>query len=141
MIFLEYLARQLLGPPIVEGSDPYWDCPSCQARSEFHIMPHKPPHKDRWKCFACGKRGDAYDLLQTLEPKRRFNSRKIIVRHHQRTFKRLKTQGRIHQPAPTFFSSGTNADYAEEAWLLEKIAEANVKENLYLERLALYKNP
>jgi hypothetical protein len=65
MTLLEYVCERLLGEPIGTGSygESYFYCPWCGS-SRFHTLPHLPEYKDRWKCWACGERGDVFDLLK-----------------------------------------------------------------------------
>ena len=70
MTFLEYVCERLMGPPANRGADrSWWVCPfHADTNPSFCTLPHKPEHKDRWRCFGCGMRGDEADLMKELMP-------------------------------------------------------------------------
>jgi hypothetical protein len=77
MTLLQYVCLQLLGVPRYGKATKYefkWRCPFC-GRLTLRCLPHKPPHKDKWKCNGCvrmdgtgshdeeGRWGDEMDLV------------------------------------------------------------------------------
>lgn len=78
--FLEYLAERLMGPPTVSkgGGESYWPCPKCQ-HERFHTLPASPRYKHRVKCWSCGYRGDAFDLLAHFQPRWDYTMRKAFL--------------------------------------------------------------
>jgi hypothetical protein len=70
--YLEYVCRRLLGPPAKAGGragESYWCCPfHDDGTPSFHTLPSRPGYPDKWKCFGCGKWGDALDLLRWAFP-------------------------------------------------------------------------
>src|SRR5579871_2173835 len=75
MTFLEFVCRELLGPPEGrDGDSPTWPCPECDHRS-FHVRPPHPRHKDRFGCYRCDFWGDAADLLKYLFPEDDYGQR------------------------------------------------------------------
>ncbi|MDG3006080.1 CHC2 zinc finger domain-containing protein [Paludisphaera mucosa] len=62
---LPTLAEALLGPPVKrESGRSLWRCPFHDERSpSFGLEPRRP----HWKCFGCGKGGDAADLVAEIE--------------------------------------------------------------------------
>lgn len=68
MTFLEYVCRELLGPP---AHGLYWCCPFHDDTSpSFHILPPDGQHKIKFKCFPCGEDGwgDEWDLIKFFHP-------------------------------------------------------------------------
>jgi hypothetical protein len=77
MTLLQWTCLQLLGVPEYGKATKYelkWRCPFC-FRLTFRCLPHKPPHRDKWKCDGCipsegtgihvadGRVGDEMDLI------------------------------------------------------------------------------
>ena len=69
MTFLEWLLTKLIGEPTYSKGrgESYWPCPQC-GHSRFHTMPDKPQFKHRARCWSCGFRGDALDMVQQFHP-------------------------------------------------------------------------
>jgi hypothetical protein len=77
MTFLEWLLTELIGEPTRRNGngESTWPCPKC-GNARFHTLPDKPPFKHRAKCWACGFRGDAADMLQAFYPDEPWGDRK-----------------------------------------------------------------
>jgi hypothetical protein len=112
MTVLQYVCGQLLGEPIREGApgESYFDCPFCGS-SKFHTLPHRPEYKDRWKCWACGERGDVFDLLAWAYPHEDFGQRRnrltfLQMDYERATGVRLDTDGSEVGEATGAFPSG-----------------------------------
>ncbi len=92
MTFLTYVCQQLLGPPKRREDDGqwYWPCPQCEHPS-FHTLPHKPPYKDRFKCFRCGFRGDEHDLINFTDPGTDYGERKAWLAEWQKEYQKEAT--------------------------------------------------
>jgi hypothetical protein len=76
MTFFEFVCHELLGPPSRSPGDgeSYWECPRC-CSPKFHTKPHRPPFKDRFKCFRCDFWGDAADLILLRYPEDDYDAR------------------------------------------------------------------
>lgn len=75
MIFLQYLMCEYVGPPRNNGT---WHCPFCH-RPHFTIRPELADCKDRFDCSACGRWGDAADLVKCFHPTVRYPGRRMIL--------------------------------------------------------------
>lgn len=104
MTSLEFLCRELMGPPThTEGGCPCWPCPACGHRS-WHVRPHRPEHKDRFACWSCGGFGDEHDLLRLLCPELTHPARvarldQLRAEHERRGRRPAAAAGRGHEPA------------------------------------------
>ncbi len=78
MIFLQYLAENLMGPPEQVKGEARWTCPWCGHRG-FHIRPDKPEFKPRWSCWHCGQWGDEHDLLAHFRPTLDYGQRLMML--------------------------------------------------------------
>lgn len=71
----EYLERYIRGnlTPSPKAGRDMFNCPFCGSGTHehktgaFHAMPPKWGERARWKCEACGKSGDLFDLIGRLE--------------------------------------------------------------------------
>lgn len=63
---IEAVARSLLGEPPGRGGARglWWPCPLHADRNPSFLV---DPERGSWKCFGCGERGDAADLLMRLD--------------------------------------------------------------------------
>jgi hypothetical protein len=118
MTLLEYVAEKLLGPSDRYG---YWDCPRC-GKHKFHCKPHKPPHPDKFKCFACDFWGDEFDLLRHFFPGEKYRQLETRLHGFQLEYDRDVQEGRVSQP--TIFSPGIATDdehdkVADFDWVIE----------------------
>lgn len=85
LTLLQYVLSQpeYLGSPSsanVSGVS-YWRCPVC-LEDTFHTFPHKPPHRDRAKCWnsECNFSGDLADMLKEFHPEENWGDRKERIR-------------------------------------------------------------
>jgi hypothetical protein len=66
MTFLEYVVRELLGPPAPGG---LWHCPfHDDGTPSFSVRPPKAGYAVKYKCFGCGAWGDEFDLVRHFHP-------------------------------------------------------------------------
>jgi DNA primase len=90
MTFLEYVCERLLGQPARPGGadgESYWVCPfHDDTNPSFHTLPRKPGMKDRFRCFACGMRGDEFDLLRELHPGEDYSRRRVRLEQWHRDY-------------------------------------------------------
>jgi hypothetical protein len=87
--FLQWLATHLLGTPARQGApgESYWRCPfHDDSRPSFHTYPTKPPYRDRWRCFGCGLKGGAADLLKELYPGEDWPRRRVRLEQWRREY-------------------------------------------------------
>jgi hypothetical protein len=78
--FMEFLCRKYLGPPThhAAGRDrPGWQCPNCDDRNGFSILPEKAGMRDRCFCHDCGWNPDEADLLKLVFQGERWPERKV----------------------------------------------------------------
>ena len=104
MTFLRYVCERLLGPPERRRGEECWACPQC-GRHRFHVRPHKPEHKDRWSCWACGWWGDEADLLRHFYPREDYGAR--LDRLEQ-----LRVEHAQANPEPLIFCPGPGSPEA-----------------------------
>src|SRR5438270_3547988 len=91
LTLLEYVCRQLLGPPAWRSADgsAYWCCPlHNDSRPSFHTLPVIPGKRDYWKCFGCGKGGDEYQLLRDMGVETYYPKQREMVLAWEREFNR-----------------------------------------------------
>ncbi len=75
--FLEFVCRELLGPPEGrEGDSPTWPCPKC-AKPKFHLRPPRAGNRDRFSCWSCDFWGDEADLLKQVFPEENYDDRLV----------------------------------------------------------------
>lgn len=69
MTFLEWLLTRQIGPATYSRGkgESTWPCPQC-GHPRFHTLPHKVQFRDRARCWSCGFRGDAADMLRAFDP-------------------------------------------------------------------------
>ena len=73
MTFLEYVARQLMGPP---QTGTYWHCPFCDSdHGSFMVRRPKAGCRVRYKCLRCDAWGDESDLIKHFYPREDYGQR------------------------------------------------------------------
>jgi len=73
---LEFVIEKYLGPPTRSNNngESHWPCPQC-GHPRFHSMPHKPPFRDRFRCWSCDFRGYIHDFLLEFHPHENYGDR------------------------------------------------------------------
>ncbi|MCP4539189.1 MAG: hypothetical protein GY832_18790 [Chloroflexi bacterium] len=127
MIFLRYLAEELMGPPTFESASAQWPCPFCESERGFHVLPHKPPHKDRFKCHACGAWGDEWDLLTHLY------DQDNLVRRRKRVNQLKAKWKKGAQHSPPVARVAVRPAPADEDWVTESLHDRGVAARKQLE--------
>jgi hypothetical protein len=73
MIFLEYVCRQLMGPPAYGRT---WRCPFHDDHNpSFNVRPPKAGYKDRYRCWGCDAWGDEADIVKHFFPNESYTER------------------------------------------------------------------
>jgi hypothetical protein len=68
---LRELIEEEVGEPDARRGQPFWLCPFHPDENPL-LTTYTHAGKERWKCFGCGKGGDAIDFLRLLHPEMTF---------------------------------------------------------------------
>lgn len=112
MTFLEFVCRQLIGPP-VSGS--CWRCPFCNSsNSSFNVRPPKGDLPIKYRCFRCDAWGDAFDLLKFYFPNEGFSQQKLRIAQMEADFKagafNLSLRGQGNEPVQNPYERDPHED-------------------------------
>ena len=82
MTFLEYICRELLGPP--RFGERQWHCPFCDPGKEqewvsFSVRPPKGNYPIKYCCHRCHRWGDEHDLVRHLDPSLSYEARRLWI--------------------------------------------------------------
>ena len=97
---LQFVLAKVLGEPTHSSNGvSYWACPRCDSDS-FHTLPHKPPYKDRARCYSCDLFEDVLGVVHELFPSMsNFNNRLDLLAQLQKEFRTMPRNQKQNAPA------------------------------------------
>lgn len=86
MTFLEFVCRDLMGPPVVGKC---WRCPFCDSpKPSFSVRPPKGDLPIKFKCHRCQEWGDQLDFMRLFYPEVSAPQRYRMLRELKREYDR-----------------------------------------------------
>jgi len=121
MTFLEYVAEQLMGPPVCGSC---WRCPYCDSHhGSLSVRPPRDGYPIKFKCHKCQTWGDEHDLLKLFYPAEGYSLRLLRLGELHREYEsRVEPQplefiprgrGGSTKPDDDEFGEGADAAAAE----------------------------